>query len=79
MAAAVAPSILPVVMDVCGNALEAPVPEEEYVVLIAEVARTYTYTYVDCSGLEFEWVYTYTIYSYGAPAQVGTSVDRQSG
>ena len=73
LAAAVAPSTLPVVMDVCGNTLDAPVPIVSTSVTCGG-SRTYTYTYVDCSGLEFEWVYTYTISRTAPPAEVGGPV-----
>ena len=49
LAAAVAPSTLPVVMDVCGNTLDAPVPIVSTSVTCGG-SRTYTYTYVDCSA-----------------------------
>ncbi|HPT51855.1 MAG TPA: hypothetical protein PK740_01070, partial [Bacteroidales bacterium] len=51
---------LPVVEDACGNILEAPVPEVS-ATPACEGTITYTYTYEDCSGLEYVWAYTYTI------------------
>lgn len=56
------PPALPVIKDVCGNSLSpigAPVQGGTY--NGCEGTHTYTYSYVDCSGLPFSWTFTYTI------------------
>lgn len=62
IAGVVTPS-LPVVKDVCGVTLDAPQPvvTDNYNPLICGGTREYKYTYADCAGLKFEWVFTYTI------------------
>ncbi|MGB4847920.1 MAG: hypothetical protein WBP41_08395, partial [Saprospiraceae bacterium] len=73
---ATAPSILPVVKDVCGTTLtgtlfstvNTPNP------VICEGTIAYTYRFTDCSGLTFDWTYTYTIDHTTAPAEVGGPV-----
>ncbi len=57
------PLVLPVVKDVCGNVIPAPAPIVSNTPdpVTCEGIRTYTYTYLDCSGLTYAWVYTYTI------------------
>jgi hypothetical protein len=61
--AATAPATLPVVEDVCGNVLTAPTPVVTQTPdpVTCEGTVEYEYTYIDCSGLEFVWTYTYTI------------------
>ncbi|MBR6063537.1 MAG: hypothetical protein IKP54_05240, partial [Bacteroidales bacterium] len=81
---AVAPSgtMLPVVKDICGNILEAPVPTSDTIWTESrtncEGAIIFTYTYTDCDDLEYEWAYTYTIEMpdeiAGVPAAGGTDV-----
>lgn len=67
-AAEVPPAILPVVKDVCGVTLPHPTPVVD-LIPECEGEVTYTYNYVDCAGLQFQWVYTYTIdYSGGLTA-----------
>ncbi|MBO7134222.1 MAG: hypothetical protein J6W06_08705, partial [Bacteroidales bacterium] len=63
LANATAPTTLPVVKDVCGNALTAPTPVviDNPDPMTCEGTRTYTYTYKDCANLEYVWTYTYTI------------------
>ncbi|MBO7606510.1 MAG: putative Ig domain-containing protein, partial [Paludibacteraceae bacterium] len=63
LADATAPTTLPVVKDVCGNTLTAPDPvvTDNPASLTCEGTRTYTYTYEDCAGKTFVWVYTYNI------------------
>ena len=78
IAAATAPTTLPVVKDVCGNTLEAPTPVEGGTYTDCEGTKTYTYTYKDCSGLEFVWTYTYTIDRTTAPSEVGGPVATSS-
>jgi hypothetical protein len=71
---AIAPTVLPVVKDVCGVTLDAPVPVmSDPVNCGGEI--TFTYTYLDCAGLPFVWVYTYTILHTTAPAEVGGPVE----
>ena len=74
---AVEPTTLPVVEDVCGNVLPAPTPVMSSPV-DCEGAITYTYTYTDCAGLDFVWVYTYTIEHSTPPAEVGGPVETAS-
>lgn len=58
----VAPTLLPMVKDACGNVLSAPTPIQGGTYTGAcDGTITYTYTYVSCSGLSFVWVYTYTV------------------
>jgi hypothetical protein len=78
VANAVAPT-LPVIQDVCGNVLTpvgAPTMGGTYAG--CEGTYTYTYDYVDCSGLPFSWTYTYTIDRTTAPAEVGGPVPTSS-
>jgi len=77
VSAAVAPTVLPVVQDVCGNIIPAPVPAVS-IDPACEGTKTYTYTYTDCAGLNFVWIYTYTIDHTIAPVQVGTPVPTSS-
>ncbi len=57
------PPTLPVVKDVCGVTLtgsllsmvDTPDP------IICAGTRVYTYRFADCSGLNYDWVFTYTI------------------
>ena len=61
IADATAPTTLPVVKDVCGNTLTDPTLVEGGTYTDCEGTKTYTYTYEDCSGLQYVWTYTYTI------------------
>ncbi|MBL7967501.1 MAG: T9SS type A sorting domain-containing protein [Prolixibacteraceae bacterium] len=63
--AATAPTILPVVKDVCGVVIPAPSPEVSSV--SCEGTKTFTYRYKDCANKEFVWVYSYTIDHLTAP------------
>ncbi|MEP7375098.1 MAG: hypothetical protein ABI675_16995, partial [Chitinophagaceae bacterium] len=65
LANAVAP-IPPVVIDNCGGVIttSGPVISEDPV---CNGTKIYTYTYTDCNGTSYNWVYTYTI---AAPAVV---------
>ena len=56
---AIAPSA-PLVTDICGRNLtvSAPVISPDPV---CAGTKTYTYTYTDCTGKYYTWVYTYTI------------------
>ncbi len=57
------PPTLPVVKDVCGVTLtgsllsmvDTPDP------IICAGTRVYTYRFTDCSGLNYDWVFTYTV------------------
>lgn len=63
--AATAPTILPVVKDVCGVVIPTPTPVISSV--SCEGTKTFTYTYVDCAGKQFVWTYSYTIDHTTAP------------
>ncbi len=73
---AVPPSDLPLVKDVCGNVLNAPLPTitDSPDPLSCEGTRTYTYNYMDCKGLTYEWTFTYTIVRSTEPTQSGGPV-----
>ena len=60
---ATAPTVLPVVEDVCGNELSPTIANPAPVDVITNCTgtRTYTYNYVDCADLSYEWTYTYTL------------------
>jgi CHRD domain/HYR domain len=67
---ATAPATLPVIKDVCGNTIPAPIPVITGSATSAASCSgdvIYTYTYEDCSGLTKTWVYTYTIFDNVAP------------
>ena len=57
--AATAPTV-PTVTDNCGRTLTpgAPVVSPDPV---CAGTKTYTYTFTDCAGQSYQWVYTYTI------------------
>jgi hypothetical protein len=63
-----APTILPVVKDVCGVTLSAPDPVVGGTYTSCQGTKTYTYTYVDCAGLQYIWTYTYNIHDTQPPA-----------
>jgi hypothetical protein len=65
-ALAVAPE-LPVVVDACGNVLDAPVPVITQATGDCQDVIEYQYTYTDCAGLEFVWIFTYTVNDEEAP------------
>ena len=77
--ASAVPPTLPVVVDVCGLTLPAPVP-----VITAtgdttcNGSKIYTYTYTDCTGLSYVWTYTYVITRVTAPTQMGGPVSTAS-
>ncbi len=59
---AVPPTVLPVIIDACGNVLTAPSPVMGGTNTGGCGGNiTYTYTYLDCAGLPYEWTYTYYI------------------
>ena len=64
---------LPVVKDICGNTLPAPIPVVSANPL-CNGQKTYTYTYTDCAGLSFVWAFTYTIERVTPPTEFGTPV-----
>jgi len=76
LSSATEPSTLPVVEDACGNILEAPDPMvvTELDTLDCQGSRTYTYTYIDCAGLEYDWFFTYNIERSTPPSEVGDPV-----
>jgi hypothetical protein len=54
--------MLPVVVDACGNTIPAPVPVSGGTYTGGcDGTITYTYTYTNCPGLEFVWIYTYIV------------------
>ncbi len=71
------PAVLPVVSDVCGNILSAPVPVISGTYTTCEGTLIYTYTYADCQGLTYVWVYTYTIDrpTFANPMDAGSVVE----
>ena len=81
---ATAPTTLPVVEDVCGNVIPAPAPDLGGSYVDCEGTKTYTYTYTDCAGLDYVWVYTYTIEHStppaedGGPVATGTTIECQA-
>ena len=69
----VAPTVLPVVKDVCGNTLPAPQPVIDSTWDGCTGTKTYTYTYEDCAGLTYVWHYTYNIVRTGGIHEEGTA------
>ena len=66
--AATAPTILPVVQDVCGAELTPTGPPTIGGTYTGcEGTYTFTYNYLDCAGLTLSWTYTYTIDHTTAP------------
>ncbi|MBN2698974.1 MAG: HYR domain-containing protein, partial [Bacteroidales bacterium] len=63
---ATAPTILPVVEDVCGNVLTPAAPTNGGDYDGCEGTYTWVYRYTDCAGNYFDWIYTYTIEYTGA-------------
>jgi hypothetical protein len=58
-AAGTAPTV-PVINDACGN----PMTPSQPVISpdpVCAGTKTYTYTFTDCAGQSYQWVYTYTI------------------
>ncbi len=56
------PLTLPVVVDACGDVIPAPAPVSGGNYSGGcDGTITYTYTYSNCPGTEFIWVYTYTV------------------
>ena len=59
---AMPPATLPVVVDACGDTLDAPVPVVGGTYSGGcDGTITYTYVYATCPGEEYSWVYTYTV------------------
>jgi hypothetical protein len=57
-----APLALPMVVDACGNTVPAPAPVIGGTYTGGcDGTITYSYTYSNCPGNEFIWVYTYTV------------------
>ena len=75
VAAAVPPTTLPKVVDVCGEVLVAPTPVKEEVITNCSGSVTYTYTYKDCANKTFDWVFTYTINPVTAPVVNATGIE----
>jgi len=72
---------LPVIQDVCGKVISAPVPVISGTATATSCGGTviYTYTYTDCSGLSKDWIYTYVIDDKNAPALTGTWPSNNTG
>lgn len=70
------PPTPPVVLDNCGNALTIAGPTVETLPGCTGM-RTYTWTYTNCAGDSFSWLYTYQLVSPGItlPPPGMTSVD----
>ena len=62
------------VVDVCGAPTTQSGPVIGGTYTDCEGTITYTYTYTDCSGLTFDWVYTYTIEHVTPPSEMGGPV-----
>lgn len=75
VAAAVPPTTLPKVVDVCGEVLVAPTPVKEEVITNCSGSVTYTYTYKDCANKTFDWVFTYTINPVTVPVVNATGIE----
>ena len=67
------PAQLPVVHDACGNVLTPSDPE---IVTSGECdgSKRYTYTYADCAGLKFTWIFTNVITRTTPPAEIAPLV-----
>ncbi|MGE5383646.1 MAG: hypothetical protein ACM3PX_09485, partial [Omnitrophica WOR_2 bacterium] len=67
---------LPVVQDYCGNTITPATPVIGGTYDGCEGTKTYSYTYTDCAGLTYNWVYTYTIEreDFTMPANTGITV-----
>lgn len=74
VAAAVAPTTLPKVVDVCGKVLDAPTPDKTTNISNCAGTVKYTYTYKDCANLTYVWEYTYTINPTTAPVVNATGI-----
>jgi hypothetical protein len=55
------PSVFPIVKDVCGNELSHGEPLTGGTYDGTAGTKTYTHTYIDCTGLKFMWTYTFNI------------------
>lgn len=70
---------LPTVIDVCENIVPAPEPVITNGTYDGcEGTIIYTYNYVDCGGLEIQWVFTYDVQHTIPPAPVGQPVENSS-
>mgnify|MGYP002619558460 CR=1 FL=1 len=78
---AIPPQTLPVIRDYCGNTLEPsePVVTDNPGEISCHGSREYKYTYTDCAGNAFDWIYTYTILRSSQPAPVGDPVSNSGG
>ncbi|MEM9834990.1 MAG: LamG-like jellyroll fold domain-containing protein [Bacteroidota bacterium] len=68
----VVPTELPVIEDFCGNILTptGPVRGGTYQEGMCTGTITYTYSYVDCAGTPFDWVFTYNVDCKGLKLKV---------
>lgn len=73
--AAVPPTTLPKVVDVCGKELAAPTPVKTTNITNCAGTVKYTYTYKDCANKTFDWVFTYTINPVTAPVVNATGIE----
>lgn len=76
-AAAVAPTTLPKVVDVCGKELAAPTPVKTVTLTNCSGSVRYTYTYEDCAGKQLVWEYTYIVEPTTPPTVNATGIENK--
>lgn len=77
VAAAVAPTTLPKVEDVCGKVLNDPTMVKEELITNCSGSVTYTYTYKDCANKTFEWQYVYQVEPTTPPTVNATGIENK--
>ena len=77
VAAAVPPTTLPKVVDVCGEVLVAPTPVKEELITNCSGSVTYTYTYMDCANKPFVWQYVYQVEPTTPPTVNATGIENK--
>lgn len=77
VAAAVPPTTLPKVEDVCGKVLNDPTMVKEELITNCSGSVTYTYTYKDCANKTFEWQYVYQVEPTTPPTVNATGIDNK--
>ncbi|MCR4857768.1 MAG: hypothetical protein K5890_06190, partial [Bacteroidales bacterium] len=75
LAAATAPTTLPMVKDVCGKTLTNPTMVKTENIANCEGTVTYTYTYKDCVDSQFVWNFVYTIDRTTKPTVNATGIE----
>lgn len=75
VAAAVPPTTLPKVVDVCGKVLNDPTMVKEELITNCSGSVTYTYTYKDCANKTFEWQYVYQVEPTTPPTVNATGIE----